>query len=204
MNWPAVLALLLRLGTDPTTDPGAVQVGDDAACLLKVKVVDVRTAPRNGVLVELLDAGGRVVLSKRTDSGEASVCDFGFGTYSLRVAGNARFPTIVGGIRSVPSRPLRFVVVVNELERQADHRTSCEAYLRLTTTGGTPISSAEAWVPRSGWKVIGDRFGRLLFPVSRSGTTSVTVGATGYTPRDVQLECRDIEDIEQTVVLEQK
>jgi hypothetical protein len=160
--------------------------------------------PIDAIPIELIDSKGFFVQATTTSDGDAEICDSDFGVYSVRVGGRGCLPTIVTGVRFKPSEPLRLTVVVNGCESYKSSRSSCEAYLRVVTPKGTPIGGSEAWVAKSSWKVAGDRFGRIVFPVGRNSTTKVSIGATGYKSQDISLMCRDVEEIEERVVLERQ
>lgn len=194
--------LLLVVGCGLPASRAQEQAPAIGACLLRLRTVNESAVPLSGVPVELVDAEGRIVFATQSQDGEAEICDFDFGTYSVRVWRGACLPTTVSNIRFKPGEPMRLTIMVNTCTPRPDHRTACGVYVRVRTPDGRPIQRVEVWQNGRDWKVLGDQFGRAVFPVKRAATTAVLVGAPGYRTEALRLSCIDVEDIERRIVLQ--
>ncbi len=189
------------LVTGQATAWGQSPVPQDRECLVKVKVMGTDGTPFRHALVEVVDSAGHVVLTTRSTDGVAELCDAGFGEYSVRVMGTSCLPTVISRVWFRPGNPLDLVAVVNSCEYIRDNHSACEAYFRVQTAEGKPIAFPRAVSPVTNWNVVGDRYGRITFPLRMGREVTIRLEAPGFAPQPATIRCESVEEIERRVVL---
>ena len=172
-------------------------------CALKVVAVDgdgrrvVTPYP-----VRLIDKTGKTVASTSLSGGEARICDFGFGRYSLFVGSPGRCGSVeVQQIRYLWSEEQEFRLVINVCKGEGDGITNgCEVLLRVRDEQGNPIA-----FPRLDFKtnvvVQGLRTGLIIIGLGLGSREAVNISVDGYISQRVDLECKNYRSIEQYINL---
>jgi hypothetical protein len=138
---------------------------------------------------ELRDDRGRVVKVAPITAGKASFCDFGFGSYSIRVDSENTIPVILTGIRLIYGTTQNLAVILNpkSMVPEGGSGNACRAYIRAEGTDQRPIVEARATSHAGAYQ--GDLFGRFLLLVPLNRFVTFTFEKAGYKPLQLTLAC---------------
>ena len=168
-------------------------------CAVTLNVTNPGGTPITSTWIEVIDASGKTVRREMTAGSSATVCDFGFGSNSLRVGANECLPVTVSNLRVVIGFPVHLDVILNSCGYREPNRGACMVYFRTQSESGDPIGDVDFYpriteaAPRT------DSYGRYqsLF----RGARDVTFTKKGFRPTSVHLECRSDEEVDRAVVM---
>ena len=115
-------------------------------CAVTVAVTDEQGRFANSVPVELHDPEGKTVKRFDQGGGEVKFCDFGFGEHSILVGNDVPGSIVIRRVSLVYGVEQRFhVIAPNRIERfSLSKEALCTVYLRVSSSGATPISNANS------------------------------------------------------------
>jgi hypothetical protein len=171
-------------------------------CALKVIAwTDRGTKENSGSPVSLIDDKGRIVASTSLRDGEASICDFGFGSFSLLVGPPTRCGSVeIKNIRYLWSAEQVFHVFIHTCKGTGDGGTNgCEVLLRVRDSSGNAVPFPRVRIS-SGRVITGTKYGLIVTGLLWRERETFEVSASGNSAVQVELECgRD--NVERYVVL---
>jgi hypothetical protein len=186
---------------------GEPQSADQPFCAVELEV----TIPDGSAVAlasaELLDGRGEVIKTAPVVDGKGKFCDFGFGSYTLRVDHRFLLPVAIYGIRLIYGETQHIRVILNESDLNRDGvggGTACRAYLRFqelslnerSIPNVNIISSMGTPGPKA------DAFGRARILVPLHKFTIFRFEKAGFEPKSVSLSCSEfLPDIERTIYM---
>lgn len=154
--------------------------------------------------VSLIDESGNIVIKTWLRGGEASICDFGFGRFSLLVGPPERCGSIeVKRIRYLWSEEQVFRVVMDTCKGEGDGISNgCEVLLRVRDPSGKSLSFPILRFS-TGLIVQGFKTGLIIGGLHWHEKQVVEVSVPGYVSQRINLECGSEGVVEKYVTLTQ-
>jgi hypothetical protein len=170
----------------------ASRPGDFCAVELEVVYTD-DGQPVVEAVVELIDSGGRVIRTQRVVNGRTSLCDFGFGDYSILVHDERSqcAATEIKKVHVIYGVTQKFKVALNFCMDEGDvFGNACGTYVRVATPDGRPLKGVQISYDKKEMKEITDSYGRGTLTVREGMKQSFTFSLPGYKSQTRVLECR--------------
>ena len=174
------------------------QAAEFCAITLDVRMAD--GTPSRYAHVALINPEGKVVWQTLSRQPEVRICDFGFGTHSLRVSSYGYFPVTFADLRLILGMPLHLKAVLNQEPYGDPMHSGCWVYLRVRSEDDKPVPYA-TFVPSlyDLQEARVDGYGR--YQTLFWGTREITFSAPGFLSSKTTLECKDGEAVEQLVLM---
>lgn len=164
-----------------------VRAEDFCAVRVHVESEDGRTLAQ--VPVTLWDPSGIRILSTVTDSsGEARICDFGFGPHRIQVGETTCHPVLIRNIWIYFPDPLDFRVRLRTCTEKPRTSGTCSLFLRIVGPRGKPVPKALIRTQAEQEAVTSDQAGRA-FLASIADGSQLNVSAPGYKSETAQVSC---------------
>jgi hypothetical protein len=170
-------------------------------CALTVNVTDSEGKSSTRTWVQLIDAGGKVVLNQMLVGPTLRMCDFGFGPHSLKIGTNECFPLTISNIRLHFGEPIRLGVQMNRCQGGGE-RTACLLYFRVKDPDNRPLFGVHVASDGHEWPSVSDEYGRIQAYFG-PGETHITVKQDGYQTESFNVRCQDVEEHDREIVLRQ-
>jgi hypothetical protein len=169
-------------------------------CALTVNLTSFTGLPPASTWVELVDQSGEVEQREEMRGATFRICDFGFGSHTLRVGTNECLPVSISNLRVVLGRPLHLNVMLNACGYQDTLRSTCLLYLRAVDSRGAPVPDAEIlFHPSTGAPARTDSFGRFQSLVR--GSREIILNKSGFEAGRANAQCKETEEIDIKVVM---
>jgi hypothetical protein len=190
----ALLALLFVLGACETT-----LLAREPFCALTANITRPDGRSTRHTLFELIDPAGKVVLKDVASESTLRICDFGFGTYSLRIGPNECHPITVSNLRLRLGHPIVITVSKIPCGPEEEH-TGCSVYFRVRDDRGRNLPDVRMNSGGREWPETTDEYGRLEAEFG-PGRITVLLSKPGYLSTTTSFDCTDGSDTEQELVL---
>ena len=172
---------------------------DSAVCALTAYVQDAKGAPVSRTWVELFDQRSTVVFSGLVDSNPVRICDFGFGTHTLRVGRHGCFPVTVSNLQFMFAKPIVLRIVLNACVI-GDMWFGCPVYFRIRSVDNQKLANIK--IVSEQRSTVTDAYGRAQFMMGTSTTETFVFEGQGYEAARQSVSCRDRSIVEREIILE--
>jgi len=173
-------------------------------CALKVKISDWDGSAINHTSMELVDSSGHVELRQMVGA-EFEICDFRFGTHTLRLGVDECFPLAVSNLEVRLGNPITLDVTLPKcaygrpMYGSSTGERACFSYFRTATAEGEPLSQVEVSPKLRTYASLTDSYGR--WQGIMTGTKEITFSKPGYAPKTLRVSCPEAGPLEVGVTL---